>query len=377
MEGYNNNQRRLLLISGDFNLEKGGIQNTSYLLAKYISKDLEVTTFCRSDGDSPILPGIRNKKSRYKESLFYFLSVFEIIPLYRKFHFDYALATNYYDGMCLFFLNFFCGLPYGVMTHGNEVVLHNDRGKLKKIIFFLTPSVLRRYLTLKRARHVFCNTEFTASYVRRILPNADIHIIHPPISMMPNKDSNDAKTKSGYVLSINRLVERKGCQYVVQAMAEIVKTLPNLKYIIVGEGEYEGELHKLVSNLQLDNSIIFKGRVSEEVKLELLKKCDLFIMPSIYIPNKGSVEGFGLSFLEANSFGKFVIGTKSGGIPEAIIDGKTGCLIAEKDIQALVDSILHFYDNGFSYDPQECKEWAKRHHISNICKEYVKVICET
>ncbi len=89
--------------------------------------------------------------------------------------------------------------------------------------------------------------------------------------------------------------------------------------------------------------MIFLGRCDIDIRNKYYKMADLFIMPSI--TKKNDIEGFGIVFLEANYFKVPVIGTATGGMSEAIIDGKTGFLIKQNDIDDLVDRITFFYIN--------------------------------
>ena len=364
---------KILISSSDFNLERGGIQNTGYILAQYMSKDAEIISFCDAYGDSPVLPGVLNYKSKFMGKAYLLFSFFELLSIYHKQRFDYALSTHYLNGFGLVFLKWFCGVRYGVMTHGNEVIMQDlDAGLIKRAKFALFTKFIRK-LTFRNATNIFSNTTFTASLVKNICSNVSITVIHPPISMPPST-TTFANVKTHKLLTIGRLVKRKGCQDVIKSLPKVLEVYPDMKYVIAGEGEYETELKSLVSKLKLNDNVIFKGRVSDDEKCNLLAECGLFVMPSFYIKEEGSVEGFGITFVEANSFGKFVISTRSGGIPEAVIEGETGFLVAEHDIEGLSDAILKFYSYDFQYKHEKCKEWAYEHFIGNIAKQYIRSI---
>lgn len=360
-------KKNILLVSFDFSLENGGIQNTGYLLAQYLSKYYDVTTFCNSNGNKPEIEGVHSYKSKYK-SRNKFLP--ELISLHKKHHFDFALSTSHYDSISLLMLKKMYQVPYGIMAHGNELLSRSPSGFKEKWDNYIF-SHLRRIL-LNNADLICSNTNFTKQLIEKISSNTNIVVIHPPISMMPI--CHDENNKSKVLLTVCRLAKRKGCQNVIKALPRIIEKYPQIKYLIAGSGSYEKELRMLTSELGLDDHVIFKGFITEEEKKYLYRTCGLFVMPSIRIDEEQSVEGFGISLVEANCFGKFVITSISGGIPEAVIDGETGFLVKEGDIEGLSTAVIRFYDSSFRYSATKCMEWAKEHHISNIVIQYKMAI---
>ena len=358
-------RKKILIVSYDFCLESGGIENSGYLFAKYLAEYADVSTFCLANGNSPNIQGIHEYQSRYTK---HNRTFFELAKLIKKNKFDYILCMTYTCARNIFLLKFFFSFNYGVLGHGNEVLpipltgYHTARMKVKRRLIF------------NFATHVFANTFFTKGLIKKFSNNKNIFVINPPISFFPVEENLTSKVH--VMLSICRLVERKGCQNVIKAMPQILKTYPNMKYIICGKGDYEKELRLLVSNLKLENNVFFKGRVSEEEKDLLLRNCGLFILPSVYLPSDRSVEGFGISLVEASAYGKFVVSSRSGGISEAVISNKTGFLVEENNIQEISNAVLHFYDDDFHYDPSVCKAWALDHHISVIAKKYASYILQ-
>lgn len=362
-------KKKLLILSSDFQLETGGVANTSYLFAEYFQPYMDVITFCPSDGISPNISGVVNYRGKYARNniLFTIESCFKIFSIYKKHQFDYVLSTRYGNAPSCILLKWRYGIPFGVLCHGQEVIKWRKGGLLGTIKGNIYYPI--RALVLKFATHIFANTNFTKGLVKRLTNNRNITVINPPICL--KKQTKDISIrKTPILLTIGRLDVRKGFQNVVKALPKVLQVKPDIKYIIAGMGPYETELKNLVSSLHLQESVDFKGKVSEEEKCELIEKCSIFLMPSITIKND-SVEGFGLSLLEANLYGKFVISTFSGGIPEAVEDGKTGFLVEENNVNALADAIIRFYDERFTYNPKECVEWASKRHITEIVKQYM------
>lgn len=373
-----NNKKNLLIISYDFCLEAGGIQNTSYLLAEELLKYINVYTLSPANGNMPCLPNVRSFRCKYarnsiQRKLYDKESVVMVETIHQKYKIDYILLPDY--NYALPALNLFkkYGVPYGVMTHGNDVMkytlkflLEHPRSHAK--MFF------ERKKILNNATHVFSNTEFTKSLVKQITSNRNIHVINPPISMIPQNIGSFQKGNT--IISIGRLVERKGYQNVIKALSQVVERCPDVKYIICGKGEYEAELKSLVKNLHLEKVVIFKGRISEEEKTQILSKCSLLIMPSFVIKDERQVEGFGIALIEANAYGKFVISSRSGGIPEAVKENETGFLVEENNIKDIADAIIRFFDSDFQYCPNKCLEWARKRHISIIAQQYYDIISQ-
>lgn len=139
------------------------------------------------------------------------------------------------------------------------------------------------------------------------------------------------------LLTVARLVSRKGIDTVIDTMPRVVQTVPDAQYLVVGHGPEQEALDRRAQALGISDRVHFTGRVSEEDLRLAYKACDVFVMPAREV--NGSVEGFGLVFLEANACAKPVIGATTGGIPDAIRDGETGLLVPPDAPDALCDAV--------------------------------------
>ena len=117
----------------------------------------------------------------------------------------------------------------------------------------------------------------------------------------------------------------------------------SFKYYIIGSGPHIKELKKLVKELRLESKIEFIESCSNDMRNKYYKLADVIVMPSV--SDNNSIEGFGIVFLEANYYKAPVIGTATGGIIEAIIDGETGLLVKPNDLNDLVEKIVYLYEN--------------------------------
>jgi glycosyltransferase involved in cell wall biosynthesis len=136
------------------------------------------------------------------------------------------------------------------------------------------------------------------------------------------------------ILSVGRLVPRKGHTYLIEAVKKLVAEGMDIKLVIVGFGPEKESLTKQAKGLNFE---IRSELSEEEVNLEY-GKADIFVLPSI-TDAQGEKEGLGLVSLEAMSFNVPVVAFDNGGVGEVVIDGKTGILLPEKDVDGLASAI--------------------------------------
>ena len=141
-------------------------------------------------------------------------------------------------------------------------------------------------------------------------------------------------------LTLARLVERKGQDKVIEALSLIKREIPDVRYVICGKGNDEERLRRIVAENGVEREVVFAGFVPNDERGAFYDACDAYVMPSREIPEKGDIEGFGITYLEANAFGKPVIGGKSGGVSEAVIDGVTGLLVDPCDVEAIAGACV-------------------------------------
>lgn len=140
------------------------------------------------------------------------------------------------------------------------------------------------------------------------------------------------------LLTVGRLVERKGIDTTIRALPEILARCPQTRYLIVGTGDYRAELEALAVAQGVADQVIFAGRVPHDELVAHYQLCDLFVMPNRELANHDT-EGFGLVFLEANACGKAVVAGRAGGVVEAVRHGETGLNIDGEDVAAVATAI--------------------------------------
>ncbi len=140
------------------------------------------------------------------------------------------------------------------------------------------------------------------------------------------------------LVSVARLVEKKGIAYALRSLAQVVPRHPVLEYTIIGEGPLRRELETLTQKLQLQRHVHFAGWVGQEALVGALSRMHLFLAPSVTAGN-GDLEGVPVALMEAMASGLPVLSTAHAGIPELVEDGVSGLLAPERDIEALAGNI--------------------------------------
>jgi phosphatidylinositol alpha-1,6-mannosyltransferase len=142
-------------------------------------------------------------------------------------------------------------------------------------------------------------------------------------------------------VTVARLEQRyKGHDVLIRALPLIRERVPDVEWIVAGDGSLRRELEQLVSDTGVQDSVRFLGRVSDEQRDALLDSAHVFSMPSREPPGGSGGEGFGIACLEASAHGIPVVAGKAGGVPDAVIDGQTGVLVDDPgDPQAVGDAI--------------------------------------
>lgn len=147
------------------------------------------------------------------------------------------------------------------------------------------------------------------------------------------------------IVSVGRLVHRKGQDFLIGALPEISKVIPDVHLLLVGEGPYRAELEKMAEKLSVRHLITFIGRVQYSELPEYICAGDIFAMPSRSRLAGLEVEGLGIVYLEASACGLPVIGGLSGGAPDAVLEGETGFSVDGKSSEAIAAAAIHLLSN--------------------------------
>ncbi|MHA3793405.1 glycosyltransferase family 4 protein [Sphingomonas sp. YL-JM2C] len=213
-----------------------------------------------------------------------------------------------------------------IYTHGEEVV-QASYNRLARL----------RGLALRAADVVVTVSSFTRD---RLI--SDFGVAPDRIRLVVNGVDLERFTpgtvSEPFILSVGRLVERKGFDRLIDAFAVVAPEFPAYRLKIAGHGGDEAALKARAAASGAADRIDFLGGVDDAALTDLYRRCTFFIMPNRTLAD-GDTEGFGLVFLEANACGKAVIGGRAGGVTDAVIDGETGLLVDGYDVADIAGAI--------------------------------------
>ena len=241
-------------------------------------------------------------------------------------------------------------IPVICLTHGNELLSKNKRktDRIKK--------------TLNKVSSIVSNSVFTKNLVQNFISSkVPINVVLPGASDLRNIKELKIPNIEGdpIILTLARLEKRKGHSFIIESIKKILPKLPRLQYVIAGDGPEKTFLKKLVKKNNLEASVKFIGTVNDQQKKYLFQKTNLMIMPTIDESKNRSIEGFGISYLEAAFFGIPSIASNVGGTPEAVLDKKTGIII--NNINELYDAM-----NNLLNDNEYLKKLGEQSRIRAI-----------
>jgi phosphatidylinositol alpha-1,6-mannosyltransferase len=147
------------------------------------------------------------------------------------------------------------------------------------------------------------------------------------------------------LLTVGRLVERKGHATVLAALPVILQSFPETLYVVVGTGPQEQKLKELALQAGLQDYVLFAGGVDDGELACWYEICDILVMPHRSLASSRDTEGCPTVFLEASAHGKPVIGGRDGGVADAILDGRTGFTIDGTDACKLAEKVCYLLGN--------------------------------
>lgn len=228
--------------------------------------------------------------------------------------------------------------PFAVLVHGSDVL--RKGWVYQRAIRFL----------LKRATRVAANSTPTRLLLEQMgIDGEKVDVIHPGVRI---EDFEDGGNRAGYegrrvLLSVGRLIRRKGLVELVEhVMPRLVREHPDVLLLIVGEDATKSLVHSermrdrieaKVAEMGLGEHVKLLGEVPQEELVGLYRRADVFVMPGLDL--RGDVEGFGIVMLEAALGGLPTVGTRVGGVPEAVEDGRTGLLVRAGDWEGFREAV--------------------------------------
>lgn len=237
------------------------------------------------------------------------------------------------------------GVSHNVCTVAT-IVDNFNVGETRKRIYRLIDSLFQRYVD----RFIVVSDALQETLLQNYgIASNRISKVYNGINLKKfNPENNSHTLRKEWNLSeavpligaIGRMVREKGFEFLINAVPDVVKTVPDATFLIVGEGPLKKELEDLSKRLKIEKRIVFTG-FRNDIN-DILAAIDVLVMPSL-------TEGFPMVTLEAMAMSKPIVATDIDGITEQITDGENGILVPPKDHIALSQSILKLiHDKDFS-----------------------------
>jgi phosphatidylinositol alpha-1,6-mannosyltransferase len=246
------------------------------------------------------------------------------------------------EGVMALALRYLCGVPYACYIHGEDV---NSASTSRELTW-----LVRR--VLHGADFLIPNSRNTAALLRDEwdMPAARVRLLYPGVDterFRPAARDPAVRARLGWgdrrvVLTVGRLQKRKGQDQMIRALAQVRKAVPDVLYVIVGDGEEREPLRRLAAEEGLGRHVQFRGEVDDADLVRCYQQCDLFVLSNREEAAR-DIEGFGMVLLEAQACGRPVVAGASGGTAETMRIPETGrivCCDGPDALAALVIELL-------------------------------------
>ena len=256
------------------------------------------------------------------------------------------------------------------LIHGKEINHPKGSFQNKKIVRILN-----------NVEKVIANSEYTKNLaIQNGIDQSKVIVINPGVNPVKelNQKSLDKvesllKIKTPRLITVSRFDKRKNHEKVIMALRNLKQIYPNIIYICVGYGDEEKNLKDLVKELDLSAQVMFFKDISEDLKNALIAKSNIFVMPSII--HKKSVEGFGISYIEAAQLGIPSLGGKEGGASDAIQQDKSGLICDGNNLEEIYSSLNLMIENKKYIElGKNAKELSAKFNWSNTIEKYKKFL---
>jgi glycosyltransferase involved in cell wall biosynthesis len=259
--------------------------------------------------------------------------------------------------------------PYLITVHGTYGVSPLRMNPLTRALFSRT---------MRRATSVVCVSGYTRRRVSAELKLDDLAVVTNGLEPLtaPTSPFDGTIKGSPVLLAAGALKPRKGYHVTLEALPRVRERYPGVHYYLVGDDQdrkYVAGLRETIERLDLGRSATITGRIDEAHLDALYRRADAFVLPA---ENSGAAfEGFGLTYLEANAYGKPVIGTLDCGAEDAIVDGENGYLVPQRDPEAVAAAVLRLLDDPLAARAmgERGRERALQRDWSHVVDEYLAI----
>ncbi|MCH8027091.1 MAG: glycosyltransferase family 4 protein [candidate division Zixibacteria bacterium] len=340
------------------------------LLRRLVKYGHQVTLFCSGFKDcaaEEVVEGIRiiRRGNRYNFNL---IAPFHLRKMVKENNFDILIEDinkiPFYTPLYLN-LNTLVVVPHLFAT----TVFHEINFVLGSYIYLSERPFTWVY---KRSKFNVISESTADDLAKRGIPRKNISVTYCGIDREIYKyDSSVSKYEQPTILYLGRIKKYKSIQHLILAFRKVKDKISDARLMIVGAGDYLKALKKLADSLKLSDAVDFAGFVSQDEKVERMRRSHLAVLPSIR-------EGWGLTNIECNSVGTTVVAANSPGLRDSVKDGETGLLYPYGDVGALVESIMKILSN-IDYRQQLEKsalEWAESFNWDSAAREFEEQLIE-
>lgn len=343
------NKKKVLIITWNFPPKTGGMENFIFNVFKSLSDIADVRVIA-PEADFKDTSNIM-RPSKKGLFYFYFFGFFYGLKELKKNKDMMILGGSFLVAPLVWILGKISGSKKTCYVHGLDLTYNS--------IFY--QAIVRMFIS--KLDLIFANSRNTKLIaLSKKAPQEKVLVIPPFISdsFLGEMDrlklkTNEFRSEFGIndkvvVLSVGRLTKRKGiAEFLENCFRVAVEKKKDLVFIIAGDEPKEALVHragekekilKIIKKYNLENNVFLLGYQTDEEIKKLYHMCDIFIFPVIDVP--GDIEGFGIVALEAAVAGKMAIGTRSGGIPDAIEDKYSGILVNSGDYEKMCEKLLYY-----------------------------------
>ena len=237
-----------------------------------------------------------------------------------------------------------------VVAHGLEVTRLKEGKELTSFKNVVNDSDLILCVSRYTKNEIIDRVDGIETNHIKFLPNGvDINRFFPAENTTGFLNRYNIPEHSNIILTLARIIRRKGHDTVIKCLPSLIKKFPNIQYVIAGprrkKDTYLDELKFLAKELSVENHIVFVDYIPDKDLNEIYSRSQVYVMVSRTYNDIGDSEGFGITFLEANACGCPVIGSTEGGIPDAVENNKNGLLVPADDIKSLTKAINKFLED--------------------------------
>lgn len=309
---------RIALLTMSFPPQTGGVQTYLSQIFRRVAQQHSVTIITHIKADNAASDDLRRLCPAPSNLFGYFKSLRQVQPE--------RVVVGHAHPQLLAPAALYRGGSYLALAYGNDYLAAQKR--------WHRPLFNR---LLINARPLITITQSNAQRLEELGAGKAL-VIYPGTDPARFSPLDSPKSTNAVLLTVGRLVPRKGIDTVLEALSLLHEGFPGISYRIAGAGPDEARLRTLVERLELQNIVQFLGKVPDDALPDVYRQADIFVMPVREEAQGASIEGFGIVYLEASASGLPVIVGRSGGAVEAVLDGETG-LVAESNAEAVATAL--------------------------------------